>query len=83
MSTMMELKGINVRQQIKDAENWLENMKVWKYGWEGLKLENSGNFKSPILNQLTKSVSNVYQKVKDKVNRENVTVRHLVEDLKK
>lgn len=83
MSTMMELKGINVRQQIKDADNWLENKKIWKYGWEGLKLENAGNFKSPILNQLTKSVSNVYQKVKDKVNRENVTVRHLVESLKK
>ena len=60
MSTMMELKGINVRQQIKDADNWLENKKVWKYGWEGLKLENAGNFKSDILNQLTKSVSNVY-----------------------
>ncbi len=83
MSTMMELKGINVRQQIKDADNWLENANVFKYGWEGLQLENPGNFKSPILNQLTKSVINVYQKVKDKVNKENVTVRHLVEALKK
>ena len=83
MSTMMELKGINVRQQIKDADNWLENKKVWKYGWEGLKLENAGNFKSDILNQLTKSVSNVYQKVKDKVNKENITVRKLVEALKR
>ena len=83
MSTMMELKGINVRQQIKDADNWLENLQIWKYGWQGLQLENPGNFKSPALNQLTKSVINVYQKVKDKVNKENVTVRHLVEDLKK
>ena len=83
MSTMMELKGINVRQQIKDADKYLENMNVFKYGWEGLLLENNGNFKSPILNQLTKSVTNVYQKVKDKVNKENVTVRHLVTALKK
>lgn len=82
MQTMMELKGINIKQQIKDADNWLENMQVWKYGWEGVMMENNGNFKSPILNQLTKSVSNVYQKVKDRVNRENVKIRHLVADLK-
>lgn len=50
MSTMMELKGIDIRQQIKDADNWLENKKIWQYGWEGLMLENAGNFKSPILN---------------------------------
>jgi hypothetical protein len=50
MQTMMELKGINIKQQIKDADNWLENMQVWKYGWEGVMMENNGNFKSPILN---------------------------------
>lgn len=83
MATMLELKGINVRQQIKDASNWLENTNVVKYGWEGLQLENAGNFKSPTLNQLTKSVSNVYQKVKDKVNRENAVLRRLITDLKK
>ena len=83
MATMMELKGINTRQQIKDANNWLENVKVWKYGWEGLQLENPGNFKSATLNQLTKSVLNVYQKVKDRVNRENATIRRLVDNLKK
>lgn len=83
MMTMMELKGINVRQQIKDADNWLENKNIFKYGYEGLMMENSGNFKSATLNQLTKSASNVFQKVKDKVNRENVKVRHLVDALKK
>lgn len=83
MAVMLELKGVNVRQQIKDSSKWLEHINILKYGMEGLMLENAGNFKSQALNQLTKSVGNVYQKVRDAVNKENVTVRHLVENLKK
>ena len=42
---------------------------------EGLYTENPGNFKSQTLNQITSSISNVYQKVKDSMNKRNVKLR--------
>lgn len=86
MMAIAELKGVNSRQQVKDADNWLQNgnfAKILSEGWEGLMLENPGNFKSPMLNQLTKSVSNVFQKIKDRLNRKNRDLRRLMENLKK
>lgn len=86
MMAIAELKGVDARQQVKDADNWLQNgnfAKILSEGWEGLMLENPGNFKSPMLNQLTKSVSNVFQKIKDKLNTKNRQLRRLMENLKK
>ena len=86
MMAIRELKGVDTRQQIKDADNWIQSgnfAKILSEGWEGLMLENPGNFKSPALNQLTKSVSNVYQKIKDRLNKKNRELRRLMEDLKK
>ena len=45
MIAMADLKNLDVRQQIKDSEKWLENAKVWKEGMEGFYTENPGNFK--------------------------------------
>ena len=49
---MSELRGVNVRQQIEDADNWVEGKlkNLLRDGWEGLMLENGGNFKSSTLN---------------------------------
>ena len=82
MIAMSDLKNMDVRQQIKDSHKWLENAKVWKEGMEGLYTENPGNFKSQTLNQITASISNAYQKVKDSMNRRNAKVRQLVKKLK-
>ena len=82
MITMADLKNQDVRQQIKDADRWLENVNVLRDGMEGLYTENPGNFKSQTLNQITASISNVYQKVKDAMNRRNAKLRQLVKKLK-
>lgn len=82
MIAMLDLKNLDVRQQIKDADKWLENPNVLKDGMEGLYTENPGNFKSQTLNQITSSISNVYQKVKDSMNRRNAKLRQLVKKLK-
>jgi hypothetical protein len=60
MIAMSDLKNLDVRQQIKDADKWLENVNVLRDGMEGLYTENPGNFKSQTLNQITSSISNVY-----------------------
>ena len=82
MIAMADLKNLDVRQQIKDSDKWLENAKIWKDGMEGLYTENPGNFKSQTLNQITASISNAYQKVKDSMNRRNAKLRKLVQNLK-
>lgn len=82
MIAMADLKNQDVRQQIKDADRWLENVNVFRDGMEGLYTENPGNFKSQTLNQITASISNVYQKVKDLMNRRNAKMRQLVKKLK-
>ena len=82
MIAMADLKNQDVRQQIKDADRWLENVNVLRDGMEGLYTENPGNFKSQTLNQITASISNVYQKVKDLMNRRNAKIRQLVKKLK-
>ena len=82
MIAMSDLKNLDVRQQIKDADKWLENPNVLRDGMEGLYTENPGNFKSQTLNQITSSISNVYQKVKDLMNRRNAKLRKLVQKLK-
>jgi hypothetical protein len=46
MIAMADLKNHDVRQQIKDADKWLENINVLRDGMEGLYTENPGNFKS-------------------------------------
>ena len=83
MIAMADLKNLDVRQQIKDANKWLESVNILRDGMEGLYTENPGNFKSQTLNQITQSVGNVYQKVKDSMNRKNAKLRRLVENLKK
>jgi hypothetical protein len=63
MMAIAELRGVDSRQQVKDGDNWIQNgniTKILSEGWEGLNLENPGNFKSPMLNQLTRSVGNVF-----------------------
>lgn len=82
MIAMADIKNQDVRQQIKDADKWLESVNVVRDGMEGLYTENPGNFKSQTLNQITASVSNVYQKVKDSMNRRNAKLRQLVKKLK-
>ena len=82
MIAMADLKNLDVRQQIKDADRWLENANVLKHGMEGLYTENPGNFKSQTLNQITASISNAYQKVKDSMNRRNAKLRKLIQKLK-
>lgn len=82
MIAMADLKNLDVRQQIKDADKWLENVNIARDGMEGLYTENPGNFKSQTLNQITSIVSNVYQKVKDSMNRRNAKLRQLVKKLK-
>lgn len=82
MIAMADIKNQDVRQQIKDADKWLQNVNILRDGMEGLYTENPGNFKSQTLNQITASISNVYQKVKDRMNRRNVKLRQLVKKLK-
>ena len=82
MIAMADLKNLDVRQQIEDSDKWLQNINVFKNGMEGLYTENPGNFKSQTLNQITSSISNVYQKVKDSMNRRNAQLRKLVKKLK-
>ena len=82
MIAMADLKNMDVRQQIKDADKWLEKVNVLRDGMEGLYTENPGNFKSQTLNQITSSISNVYQKVKDSMNKRNAKLRYLVKKLK-
>jgi hypothetical protein len=60
MIAMADLKNLDIRQQIKDADRWLEKANVLKHGMEGLYTENPGNFKSQTLNQITASISNAY-----------------------
>ena len=82
MIAMADLKNLDVRQQIKDADKWLEKPNILRDGMEGLYTENPGNFKSQTLNQITSTISNVYQKVKDSLNRRNAKLRQLVKKLK-
>ena len=82
MIAMADIKNRDVRQQIKDADKWLQNVNILRDGMEGLYTENPGNFKSQTLNQITDSISNVYQKVKDSMNRKNAKLRQLVKKLK-
>ena len=82
MIAMADLKNQDVRQQIKDADKWLESLNVVRDGMEGLYTENPGNFKSQTLNAITSAVSNVFQKVKDSMNRRNAKLRQLVKKLK-
>ena len=82
MIAMADLKNQDVRQQIKDADRWLEKPNILRDGMEGLYTENPGNFKSQTLNQITSTISNVYQKVKDSINRRNAKLRQLVKKLK-
>lgn len=82
MIAMSDLKNLDVRQQIQDSAKWLENSNVLTQGMEGLYTENPGNFKSQTLNQITASISNAFQKVKDSMNRKNVKLRQLVKKLK-
>lgn len=81
---LLELKNVNVRQQVKDADNWLESFKgIFTQGAEGLNLENPGNFRSDALNQITKSIKNVHQKVRDVVLRRSYKNQEMVEKLKR
>lgn len=82
MIAMADLKNLDVRQQIEDSDKWLQNINVFKNGMEGLYTENPGNFKSQTLNQITSSISNVFQKVKDSMNKRNAKLRQLVKKLK-
>ena len=82
MIAMADIKNHDVRQQIKDADKWLENVNILRDGMEGLYTENPGNFKSQTLNSITDSVSNVFQKVKDSMNRRNAKLRQLMKKLK-
>lgn len=82
MIAMADLKNLDVRQQIKDSDKWLEKTNIFRDGMEGLYTENPGNFKSQTLNQITASISNVYQKIKDTMNRRNAKLRQLMKKLK-
>lgn len=82
MIAMADLKNLDVRQQGEDADKWLQKMNIIRDGMEGLYTENPGNFRSQTLNQITSSVSNIFQKVKDSMNRRNAKLRQLVKKLK-
>lgn len=82
MIAMNDLKNIDVRQQIKDADKWLETTHILRDGMEGLYIENPGNFKSQTLNQITASIGNAFQKVRDSMNRRKFKLRTLVQKLK-
>ena len=78
-----QLKGVNFRQQIKDHDQWLESIFIWRHGVSGSYLDNPGNLNSDTLNLVTKLVTEAYQNTRDDMQRKRAKVQKLVENLKK
>lgn len=78
-----ELKGVNYRQQLNDHDQWFSDiMKVTSEGFTGNYSDNPGNLKSETLNLVTKLVTEAYQNTRDEMQRKNVKLKQLVQNLK-
>ena len=80
---IIQLKGINFRQQITDHDKWLEKIMIWRHGISGTYLDNPGNLNSDTLNLVTKLVTEAYQNTRDDMQRKKIEVQKLVQNLKK
>lgn len=77
------LKGVNYRQQLNDHQQWFSDIiRVTTEGLTGNYSDNPGNLKSETLNLVTKLVTEAYQNTRDEMQRKNVKIRELVQNLK-
>lgn len=81
-AAIAETSGILPRQIYRNAENYLEDVNVLKKGLGGLELDNPGNLKNKNLNMLTKLVMQVYQNVRESLQRDLPEVSKHVKALK-
>ena len=79
---LAEIKGFAFRQQFKDNADFLEKVNPITNGVQSLMMDNPGNLNNDTLNYLTKIVTEAYQNVREDVQREMVTIRDLVTNLK-
>ena len=79
-----DLKGVKYRQQLQDHYQWFSDiMQTTSEGLTGNYSDNPGNLRSETLNLVTKLVTEAYQNTRDEIQRKNVKLRKLVEELKK
>lgn len=84
LSSLLELKNINLRQQISDGHLWFSSLsKALKEGVSGNMIDNPGNLKSETLNLITRLVKEANQNTRDVVQKKKVKLDKIIEQLKK
>lgn len=84
MQALLELKGINIQQQLKDSKKWIEDFKhILTKGWAGLMVDNPGNHTAQAVNQINKHIANAYQNIRDESNRRKELLHEKLNALKK
>ena len=82
LATITQLKGINLRQQLKDHSEWLEKAMILRHGWSGTYLDNPGNLDSQTLNLVTKLVTEAYQNTRDEMQTSKNRIRKALDKFK-
>lgn len=82
LMAILQLKGVNPRQQLKDHDKFIENLAIWKYGVSGTYTDNPGNMENETLNTVSNLVKEAYQNVRDEIQKDKLTIRKLIKNLK-
>ena len=83
LRSIAELSGLDIRQEVKAHSNWIDSVNILNNGVSGNYIDNAGNFKNRLLNQVTSIALEGYQNARDTIYSR---IRHLttaVEELKR
>ncbi|MBR2248666.1 MAG: hypothetical protein IJ880_16920 [Bacilli bacterium] len=80
---MLELNGIDIRQELYAHNNWVESYKIWKDGLSGNYIDNANNFGNRLLNQVTQIALEGVQNAREAGFARIRTLRDKTEELKR
>ena len=80
---ILDLNNFEVRQTLKDHDNYLESAHILSKGLSGNMLDNAGNFGNELLNKITAITLEGYQNGRDSAYPKLVELRKRTEELKK
>lgn len=77
-----ELNGVIYYQLQDKKQNYIDDLKIWENGLQGLQMDNPGNTSSKFLNEATNIVKQAYQNIKQDLNNYIGDIRKLTQDIK-
>lgn len=83
LRSIAELSGLDIRQEVKAHDNWLDSVNILNNGVSGNYIDNAGNFKNRLLNQVTSIALEGYQNARDTIYSRVRKLTAAVEELKR